>query len=167
MPRARTFAAAALMLCTASAGGRSAQSEITVGDWRIFSNPTNCRAIAPVGDGTIASVTLFAGNSRTAVMFLDNRLFASVTDLQPIEARLAFVTNYREDAAWARLPVVGMVAENGTKGVVIGADGDGLLNSFGNSEFVVLRKGNGILLHFRSGPAAGVVAALRKCVGAL
>ncbi|MCW3845924.1 hypothetical protein OF829_01630 [Sphingomonas sp. LB-2] len=158
-------AAAALFLAAGTAHAQSQQSnKIEVGNWTIYSNADNCRAITDFEKGTVVSIALYAKNARTSMMILDSNVFSAVTDLQPFDAKLAFVKGEDLDTAWLGLPVMGAVLENGTKGVFITSTGDALLTSFGKSEIAGLLQGDKALVSFKTDPAADVAAALRKCV---
>lgn len=156
--------AAAAVLTIAATGTAHAQEKVEVGNWTIYSNEDNCRALTIFDSGLTVSIALYAKNRRTTMMILDNKVFAAAENTKPFEAKLAFVKGNDLVTDWMDQQVIGVQLENGTKGGYIGADGDGMLKSFGSSEVSGLLRGEEALVSFKISDGPAVEAALRKCV---
>ena len=162
MKMVQKLAAAAVLMCAATTA--NAQQKTEVGDWTIYSNDDNCRALTAFSSGTMVSVALYAKNSRTTIMILDDKVFASAESTKPFDAKLAFVKGESLVTDWLGLQVIGVQLESGTKGAYIGSDGDGLLKSFGSSDVAGLLRGEEALVSFKLADGPAVESALRKCI---
>ena len=158
------LAAAAALMCVATTAQAQEKEKIEVGNWTIYSNADNCRALTIFDSGLTVSIAIYAKNKRTTMMILDNKVFASAENSKPFDAKLAFVKGENLVTDWMDTPITGVQLENGTKGGYIGTDGDGMLKSFGSSEVAGLLRGEEALVSFKIGDGAAVESALRKCV---
>lgn len=157
----RSLAAALLLLLAATPA--HAQDKISVGDWDIFTNQSNCSAIATFGEATTVWIAFTAKTDRATMMLMDDKVFAGVKDGAPFDAQLAFVKGEELDTQWMSLPVTGAVIDTGAKGVMIRAPGNAFLTSLSESQFFGLLKGSEAVISIKTNDISNVISALRSC----
>jgi len=163
----RSLAAALLLMFVAATPAHAQAQETKVGDWSIFSNENNCSALATFGQGTTVYVSYSRADDRASLMFMDNKVFAGAKDGAPFEAQLAFVAGESLDDKWMTLPIVGVVLEGGSTGVLIRAPGDALLKSMSAAQIFGLLRGTEAVISVKTGDITPVVSALRACAAKL
>ena len=157
----RSLAAALLLLFAATPA--FAQEKVTVGDWSVFTNETNCSAIATFGEATTVWLAYSVKDDRATLMLVDSKVFASVTDGATVDAQLAFVKGEDLDTQWMTLPIRGAVINAESKGVMIRAPGDAFLKSIAQAQYVGLLKGSEALISVKTDEIGPVINALRTC----
>lgn len=165
MKMLHTLAAAAVLMCAAGTAHAQGQQKQEVNGWTIYSFDDNCRAIASFQNGTTVSIAIYAKNTRSSVMILNDKAFASAKQGEPFDAKLAFVKGDDLITDWMSLNVIGIELDGGSKGAYIGTTGDGLLKSFGSSDVAGLLRDTEAVARFPIGAdGPPVEKALRQCV---
>lgn len=154
--------AAAFALLLMSSGVAHAQAQGEVGDWSLFKNEGNCRALTTF-QKVVISIAYYKNENRTTMMVLDDTIFAASQNRAPFDAQVVFVKNDDVDTSFAELPVMGVQLEGGTKGVFITSPGDSMLTTFGQSSIFGLIKGGDVVVSLKIEMPADMISALRKC----
>lgn len=159
--------AAAAFLMFASTTAAHAQTEVD--EWTIFTNPNNCRAISTYAKGTTVSIAIYA-DGRATMMFLDDKVFASVRNNAPVEGQLAFVQGESLETKWSDLQLTGVILDDGKgkKGAMLQTPSGGdFLTTVAKSDIFGLLKGEDVLASIKPTNPGALVQGLRNCIGKL